>query len=353
MGTEQQTDIRVCLNRLRGGSLSFYTASLLLPPDIRKPAASLYGFCRVADDAIDNAIDPHAALTELYSRLNQIYSNVDSIHPEDRAFASVVKQFSIPRAFPEGLLEGFAWDVIGKEYESIEDLHDYSARVAGTVGAMMAAIMGARSADAIARACELGMAMQLTNIARDVGEDAENGRLYLPREWLREEQIDPDEWLQDPHFSPALGKVIERVIDTADDLYQQAEYGISMLPRACRPAILAAAAIYREIGCQLSREGRDSVSTRTVVPTSRKVVLLTHSVVKSGKLQSHDECKHYDASWFLISAMLANNSGSVLNDEDNWKPIPWWNVKEQFLNVINIFERLEKKDRIVQVESVN
>jgi 15-cis-phytoene synthase len=101
----------------------------------------------------------------------------------------------LPRELPAALLEGFAWDAAGRYYETIDELHDYCARVAGSVGAMMALIMGVKNKQVLARACELGNAMQLTNIARDVGEDARNGRLYLPRSWMREAGIDPQAWL--------------------------------------------------------------------------------------------------------------------------------------------------------------
>jgi phytoene synthase len=121
-------------------------------------------------------------------------------HLEDNALALVVDQYQLPRAMLEALIEGFEWDAHGKTYETIEAVHQYGARVAGSVGAMMCWIMGPRHATALARACELGVAMQLTNIARDVGEDARNGRLYLPHVWMREAGIDPDAWLAAPVF---------------------------------------------------------------------------------------------------------------------------------------------------------
>ena len=107
-----------------------------------------------------------------------------------------------PAALPEALLEGLAWDAEGRSYETLDDLFDYAARVAGTVGVMMTLIMGVRSPEALARACDLGVAMQLTNIARDVGEDARMGRIYLPRQWLREAGVDAEAFLADPQARP-------------------------------------------------------------------------------------------------------------------------------------------------------
>lgn len=134
--------------------------------------------------------------------------------------------------------------------------------------------MGPQSMDTLARACELGVAMQLTNIARDVGHDARIGRLYLPRRWLIEAGVQPDAWLAQPTFSPAIAQVVTRLLDEADRLYKQAHSGIAALPPDCRAAICAASVIYAEIGHQLRREGLDSVNKRTVVSTTRKLMLL-------------------------------------------------------------------------------
>ncbi len=106
----------------------------------------------------------------------------------------------------DALLEGFAWDAAGRRYDTLDDLLDYAARVAGAVGAMMAVLMGVRDPALLARACDLGVAMQLTNIARDVGEDARAGRLYLPLAWLREAGIDPDAFLADPALQSRFGR---------------------------------------------------------------------------------------------------------------------------------------------------
>ena len=112
--------------------------------------------------------------------------------------------------------------------------------------------------------------MQLTNIARDVGEDARLGRLYLPRQWLAEEGIDADTWLARPQFTPALGRVIERMLTHADELYDRSAVGITALPVGCRPAMHAARLLYREIGHEVRRRGLDSVNGRAVVSWSRK-----------------------------------------------------------------------------------
>ena len=175
--TTYHTDLQACRRLMRGGSKSFFAASLVLPPRVRAPATALYAFCRVADDAIDLSEQPAQALDGLRQRLDAVYAGTPQAIVADRALARVVERFAIPRSLPDALLEGFAWDAEGRRYESLEAVHDYAARVAGAVGAMMALVMETREPRALARACELGVAMQLTNIARDVGEDARKGRL--------------------------------------------------------------------------------------------------------------------------------------------------------------------------------
>jgi phytoene synthase len=263
---------------MRAGSKSFFAASLLLPARICAPATALYAFCRLADDVIDMGEDPHAGMVALTHRLDGIYSGRPADFDADRALAAAVRHCGIPRTLLEALLDGFLWDAEGRHYHTLADVHDYAARVAGTVGAMMALVMGARSTQALARACELGVAMQLTNIARDVGEDARNGRLYLPRDWLAEVGIDADAWLQSPHFDARIAAVVRRLLDEADRLYRHAEHGISALPRDCRPAIRAARLVYAEIGEQLRREGLDSVTRRTVVRKRRKLALMARAI---------------------------------------------------------------------------
>ena len=123
------------------------------------------------------------------------------------------------------------------------------------------------------------MAMQLTNIARDVGEDARNGRLYLPQAWLREAGIAPASWLRNPVFTPAIGRVVQRLLAAAEALYQRADSGITGLPWDCRPGIAAARTLYSEIGAQVARNGYDSISRRAVVSSRRKALLLSRAVL--------------------------------------------------------------------------
>lgn len=275
-GARLDEDIARCREILREGSKSFHAASLLLPARVRAPASVVYAFCRVSDDAVDLVSPRQApeALDRLRQRLDRAYRGAPHDHPVDRAFAAVVAIHDIPRAVPEALLEGFAWDVEGRAYDDLSGVLAYAARVASAVGVMMTVLMGRREPGVLARACDLGAAMQLTNIARDVGEDARNGRVYLPGAWLREAGVDVATWRAKPTFTPAIGAVTERLLKEADGLYARADLGVPMLPRDCRPAIRAARLLYADIGRVVRARGGNSVDSRAVVSKGRKLALV-------------------------------------------------------------------------------
>ncbi|HIP79767.1 MAG TPA: phytoene/squalene synthase family protein, partial [Kiloniellaceae bacterium] len=226
-------DRLICRRLIRQGSRSFFAASLLLPRELRDPAYAIYAFCRLADDQVDLAGGRADAIAGLRRRLGAVYQGRPLDHPSDRALADVVEHHRLPRALFDALIEGLEWDDRGRQFETIEDLHAYAARVASTVGAIMSCLMDGRDPETLARACDLGLAMQLTNIARDVGEDARAGRLYLPRRWLVEAGIDPAAFLAAPAMSPALAEVVARLLREADVFYDRAAPGIAGLPAGC------------------------------------------------------------------------------------------------------------------------
>jgi phytoene synthase len=327
-------DLAACRVMLAGGSKSFAAAARLLPRRIADPATALYAFCRVADDLIDEG-GGAAALGALRARLENLYAGTPFPHPADRAFARIVARFAIPRALPEALLEGLAWDAEGRQCADEAALEAYSARVAAAVGAIMTLLMGCRDAAALARACDLGVAMQYTNIARDVGEDARNGRLYLPHDWLREEGIEPADFLAAPAFTPALGRVVARLLRRADAHYRRAEAGIGLLPRDCRAGIAAARFVYAEIGRQVERQGLDSIARRAVVPGHRKLRLMARSLGPVARRWADLLAPPLPGTAFLVAAVEATPPS---------EPIPG-GFRGRLLRTVEIFDRLDRAER--------
>ncbi len=273
-------DLAACRAAIRTGSHSFHAAARLLPREVRDRAIVLYAFCRLADDAVDDSGHKAAAVLALHDRLECAYAGRPRNAPADRAFAALVAEVGMPRALPEALIEGLAWDADGRTYASFSDLCAYAARVASAVGAMMCVLMEVRDEARLARACDLGLAMQLTNIARDVGEDARAGRLYLPRDWLDEAGIDPADLAAMPRATPALAALVARLLDRADHFYRRSEPGIGALPPACRPGIMAARLVYAGIGQALRRLGHDSIAARARTSPAQKAAWLALAALR-------------------------------------------------------------------------
>ncbi|MEM7746062.1 MAG: phytoene/squalene synthase family protein [Pseudomonadota bacterium] len=273
-----EADLAHCREAIKHGSKSFYAASKLLPSKVRDAALALYAFCRVADDAVDLNADKSAQVAALRARLERAYAGAPKDDPIERAFAQMIVDFDMPRALPEALIEGLHWDSMACRYRSLSDVRAYSARVASAVGAMMSVLMGVRDRDALARACDLGVAMQLTNIARDIGEDAGEGRIYLPLDWFYDVGLDPDDFLANPEPRPEVADMAKRLLAEADRLYSRAEAGIVALPRGCRPGIYAARYIYAGIGRHIRAADYDSVTRRAHTGLSEKIALMMLSL---------------------------------------------------------------------------
>jgi 15-cis-phytoene synthase len=329
-------DLAACRALLRNGSKSFFAASLLLPRHVREPATALYAFCRVADDAVDDTDDPALALALLHRRLDGVYGGRPQDDPVDRALASVARDFAMPRELLDALLDGFAWDAANRRYATISDLTGYASRVAGTVGAMMTVLMGGRAAGTLARACDLGCAMQLTNIARDVGEDARLGRLYLPQQWMREEGLDPEAWLAAPAFDARLGRVVERLLAHAAVLYERSKDGVAALPSDCRPAIHAARLVYAEIGRMVAANGHDSVSQRAYVSGRRKLALLAEAMLAARGGSSRREHPVLPEVRFLVEAVTRQ----PLTDGETHASAAF--TSSRTVRVLDIFAKLER-----------
>ncbi|RBP11311.1 phytoene synthase [Roseiarcus fermentans] len=335
-----RSDHRACRDAIRQGSKSFYAASRLLPADVRQRAFALYAFCRLSDDAVDLSGGSKDAVVRLRERLARAAQGRPLPFAADRAMADLFRRTRMPTALPEALLEGLAWDAEGRTYETLDELFDYAARVAGAVGVMMTVLMGVRSTEALARANDLGVAMQLTNIARDVGEDARMGRIYLPRQWLREAGVDAAAWLADPRPDPRVLALTARLLDEARGLYDRARSGVALLPANCRPAILAAALIYAEIGAEVARNGFDSVSARARVSGRRKLELLGRATLDSRRLAPGPAVPAAPCGDFLLDAVA---NGRPAPKPPSRAVLDW---RDQFIGTLQTFERLHRADRL-------
>jgi phytoene synthase len=266
---------------LRTNSKTFYFASRALPRRVRRQAVALYAFCRHADDGVDDAEtsrSARAAVDALRARIDRVYADRALDDVVERAFARVVRETGIPRSEPDALAEGMEWDVLGRRYATLDELRAYALRVAGTVGVMMTHVMGKADAAILERARDLGIGMQLTNIARDVGADARLGRVYLPLQWLEESGTSGDELLASPRATEPVRRAVARLLVAADGHYASADQGIAHLPSDCRVAIRAARLIYAEIGQVIRDRDFDSISSRAVVSSRRKAALLCRAV---------------------------------------------------------------------------
>ncbi len=268
-----------CRSIIQVGSKSFAMASRILGPEQRDAAFFLYAWCRYCDDQIDEA--DGISETELEFRLTSLRQKTDNCFTDEKeenpvfaAFQYVVNKYKIPRAYAHGLLDGFEMDVRGRRYESLDDLLLYCHRVAGTVGLMMAHVMGVSRPEALAQANDLGIGMQLTNIARDVFDDARGGRVYLPLRWLKEGGIDPDK-LTEPQYRAELVRCVDRLLCAADTFYASGDEGTRDLSLRSAFTILAARHIYASIG-ELVRHRKESAwDQRAVVSIfSKRMALL-------------------------------------------------------------------------------
>ncbi|MBN8615326.1 MAG: phytoene/squalene synthase family protein, partial [Deltaproteobacteria bacterium] len=273
-------DLAHCHALLARGSRSFSFAARLLPARLSDPVAALYAFCRVSDDLVDESADPRGALEQLALRVDRVYAGRPDDDAVDRALAWLADDHALPRAPIDALLDGYRWDVEQREYQTLSDLVAYAVRVAGSVGVAMSWLMDRRAPHVLARACDLGVAMQLTNVARDVGEDARNGRLYLPRAWLDMDDATRAAFLAEPFADAGVRDATRRLLDHADVLYARADAGIDALPGEVRPAIRVASALYAAIGEVVRAHDHDSVGARAVTTTPDKIGLAVGALAR-------------------------------------------------------------------------
>lgn len=259
------------------GSKSFAAAARLFRPAMRRDVMLLYTWCRHCDDITDGQQlgrgNLDTAGPEIVERLKADSLAACAGQPRDtapfRALAEVAGRHGLPVDVVADHLAGFERDVEGWRPETIDDLLEYCYFVAGAVGILMARIMGVRDDATLARACDLGLAFQLTNVARDVVEDADGGRCYLPASWLSERDLQAGD-LGDPARADDVFPLVARLVETAEPYYASAGVGIRALPARAAWAIATARAVYRDIGRSIVRRGPAALAERTFTGRGRK-----------------------------------------------------------------------------------
>lgn len=254
---------------MRRNGRSFWFASRLLPHQVAAEAAELYAFCRTLDDLADQNPTPQTV-----QRLQGLAADLARGVASDSCaigLLALAQRHALPLEAAAHLVSTFVEDGSTSLHLQTEaDLVRYCFGVAGTVGLMMSPLLGVQNKQACRYAADLGIAMQMTNIARDVMEDARNGRRYLPGDWLN---ITPQQIADDPSCRPLVRKAIDRLLLFAERYYAAAARGFGFIPYRSRVAIQVSAAIYREIGVALRSSGLHWWGARTVVPTPRKLLL--------------------------------------------------------------------------------
>lgn len=289
--TERAQLVAAARDTIARGSQSFAAASKLFAPATRERAWLLYAWCRAADDMTDgqdlgHGVQGTADPDAVQARLEALsWAALDGPEPVPLPFAAlrqVAAETAMPRGFVADHLAGFALDSADWRPRSEEELLRYCYHVAGSVGCMMAVVMGVRpdDQDTLDRACDLGLAFQLANIARDIVPDAAVGRCYLPALWLAEAGLS-EGGLSDPANRTAVAVLASRLVQLARPYRRSARVGAARLPWRSRLAVLAADGIYGAIGEEVERRGGRAWDERVRVSAFGKLGQLGYAVRRS------------------------------------------------------------------------
>jgi phytoene synthase len=256
-----------CRQITRINSRTFYMACSLLSQEKRQAVHALYAFCRSTDDLVDKARQTTNLDTLLSNWRSRLANHHPAAHdPVPLAWADAQTRYGIPRGYAYQLIEGITRDLLQNRYESFAELTEYCYGVASTVGLMAMHIIGFRDKQALPYAVKLGIALQLTNILRDVGEDWRAGRLYLPLDELAEFGLSEED-IADGRIDKKWRAFMRFQIDRARHLYDEAQPGIKMLDSDGRFAIAAAAGLYRAILEQIEANDYDVLRQRAYIST--------------------------------------------------------------------------------------
>lgn len=278
---------------------TFHLASRLLPRAQRDDAAVVYAFCRLVDDEVDEAPDADAARASL-AAIEAELAGDQAPRPMVGAFLDVCARCAIAPQAAQELCQGIGSDLGAVRVADDAELLRYGYRVAGTVGLMMCGVLGVRAPAALPHAVDLGIGMQITNICRDVLEDATRGRVYLPAARLSRYGCTPEELLAAPASALAVtasAGVVRDLLVLAERYYTSGRDGLRYLPAAVRPAIAAAGEVYRTIGDHLRARGFGVMRGRTVASDASRLAALVRAVAATplaslGPPAPHDGLLH-------------------------------------------------------------
>jgi 15-cis-phytoene synthase len=273
------------------GSKSFALASRLFDQATRERAWLLYSWCRACDDLADGqdhggemsaVSDPHVRLAHIRDMTERALRGETTGDPAFDALGLVVAECKIPHAWPRDLVHGFAMDADGFSPRTTQDMLTYCYHVAGVVGLMMAVVMGVDPDDkeTLAHANDLGLAFQLANIVRDIGEDASAGRCYIPATWLGKADIGPGEHMK-PHYRKALAGIGAKFAEMAQGYEASARIGARKLPFRSRWAVLSAAGIYGDIAREVARRGEHAWDSRVFTTKAAKLNWVMRAAVQA------------------------------------------------------------------------
>ena len=273
------------------GSKSFALASRLFDQATRERAWLLYSWCRACDDLADGqdhggemsaVSDPHVRLAHIRDMTERALRGETTGDPAFDALGLVVSECKIPHDWPRDLVQGFAMDADGFSPRTTQDMLTYCYHVAGVVGLMMAVVMGVDPEDkeTLAHANDLGLAFQLANIVRDIGEDASAGRCYIPATWLGKADIGPGEHMK-PHYRKALAGIGAKFAEMAQGYEASARIGARKLPFRSRWAVLSAAGIYGDIAREVARRGEHAWDSRVFTTKAAKLNWVMRAAVQA------------------------------------------------------------------------
>ncbi len=263
-----------CQQRAAASGSSFYYSFLFLEPRRRQAITALYAFCREVDDVVDECPDAALARTKLAWWRGEVQALYEGrpTHPVTQALTNSLKQFSLPQEQLQEIIDGMEMDLEQASYADFKALHLYCYRVASVVGLLAAEIFGYSDRQTLKYAHDLGLAFQLTNIIRDIGEDVRRGRVYLPQDELKRFGVTTDDLLH-ARYGDNFSRLMAFQVERARDMYRQAFAQLPAADRKAQRAGLIMAAIYQATLDEIERDDYRVLDQRISLPPLRKLWL--------------------------------------------------------------------------------